>query len=441
VAGDSSEGHLGLELVERYQLAEVLAQGALCPVYRGQDTILRRPVAVKAVPPELCEVYRASLAATTTLMHPATIALYDAIEHDGWLFLVQEYVAAKSLDTYLKQGVPSARAVDIGLQLAKALDHVHRREMAHGDLTPTAVLVDRHAVVRINNFGLPPDDEYFARMRAMVAAAARDDDATIIQAPGESGVAAERGNEPRTEDVRAVGYLLWQLLSEPRGVDSEGPRDLRPDVPESVAVLLRRCCGVPGEEPLTSAGALLLALEEVAERLAKERPANSTVTPPALRAARAAVEEAAAWAMEETLASNQIFASSAPGKLGQAPSPVGSAASAASISSIPTIPVETPSGDLAATRPALDAEGVMRPGLRLPARPLDDEDTYPPLPERDTRPDAEWPGRVYARTAPPARSSLGGGLSLGMVLLIGGLLFVIFFLIGYLVPFVFSSGR
>lgn len=439
MADDTSETFLGLKLVERYQITEEIARGALSTVYRGNDLILKRSVAIKAAPPEWRETYRASLTATTTLAHPATIALYDAIEHDGWLFLVQEYINAQSITAYLKQGVPSARAVDIGLQLARAVDHAHRRNMTHGDLTPSAILVDRHAVVRVNNFGLPPDTEYFERMRAMLeadlgildTAILADDDAkdtailpetlaeTVVETP------VEGASDPLADDLRAVGYVLWQLLSEPQGADTAGRRVLRPDVSASVADLVRRCCAAPGEEAISDAGALIVALEQVAETLANERPAVSTVTPPALRAARTAIEEAAAWALEETLANDQMYAVPVHGKTG---APVASAATAIT---------DPGSGDLAATQPSLDAEGVMRPGIRLPARSYPDES--PPLPEYPPRFAASWPGgtpQSSTRTAPGV-----GGLTLGVALLLGAALFVIFFIVGYLLPVTLGSGR
>jgi hypothetical protein len=432
VTVDSSEGHLGLELVERYQLTEELARGALCTVYRGNDVILRRPVAVKTVPPELRELYRAALAITTTLVHPATIALYDAIDHDEWLFLVQEYVNAQALTAYLKQGVPSARAVDIGLQLARALDHVHRREMLHGDLTPAAVFVDRHAVVRINNFGLPPDVAYFERMRELLAPEG-DIDATGIRAMDAADEPTELpavdGASPQARDIQAVGYLLWQLLSEPQRIDTNGKRVLRPDVPALVAAVVRRCCGIPGEEAITTAGSLIGVLEELGGTLAHERPAVSTVTPPALRAARTANEKAAAWAMEETLAHDQVWATSSPGKAGAPGVAVGPEAR------VPA--ADTITGDLAVTRPELDATGIVRPGLRLPARANTDEPMPPPIPEHLLSRGAAWPGGMSRTQAEPARGAIG----LGTVLLLGGVLFVIFFVIGYLLPITFGSGR
>src|SRR5258705_6408065 len=70
--------------------------------------------------------------------------------------------------------------------------------MIHGDLTPAAVLIDRQAIVRMNNFGLPPDDAYFKESVASLG----PDAATLPPQSAEG-------------DVLACGLLMWQVLSEP----------------------------------------------------------------------------------------------------------------------------------------------------------------------------------------------------------------------------------
>ncbi|MGH2517454.1 MAG: protein kinase domain-containing protein, partial [Ktedonobacterales bacterium] len=162
----SETSHVGLRLLNRFHIEEPLPAGALCRVYRGQDTVLRRSIAVKAIAPERVEIYRDALRATAALSHPAIVATYDAIDHDGWLIIIQEYVTARPLTTYLRDGVPSERAVDLGGQIARALAYAHAHDIIHGDLTPAAVLVDRQATVRLNNFHLPADEEYIAQRAA-----------------------------------------------------------------------------------------------------------------------------------------------------------------------------------------------------------------------------------------------------------------------------------
>ena len=184
----------GRQLAQRYTLSDELAPGALSRIVRGDDMMLRRPVIVKAIPPEHVEVYTTALRATSALTHPAAVAFYDAFHEDGWLLLIQEAIQGQAISRYLRQGVPNERAVNLALQLAHTLAYAHHRDVVHGDLTPTAILVDRQATVRVNNFGLPPDLDYFM--------AEGGDDLQPFLTDG----------TPHS-DVLALGLLLRQLLS------------------------------------------------------------------------------------------------------------------------------------------------------------------------------------------------------------------------------------
>ena len=227
----SDLGH-GLKLVERYQVAERLSDGGLCAVYRGQDLTLRRPIAIKVVPPSHVESYRAALRLSASFSHPAVVCVYDMIEQDSSLYLIQEYVAERALSDYLLAGLPVERAVDIASQIAFALSYAHVKGVIHGDLTPAAVLIDRHALVRLNNFYAPADETYFTRARDAVARDIRLETKQIAVQPDETG------------DVIALGYLLWLMTTE-RTAQSDQPADMflrstRADVPETLTALLRR---------------------------------------------------------------------------------------------------------------------------------------------------------------------------------------------------------
>lgn len=382
----------GLQLARRYALSDEIAPGALCRIVRGDDLTLRRPVMVKAIPPTQIEVYSAALHATSALTHPAAVAFYDAIHQDGWLFLVQEAVAGQALSRYLRQGVPSERAINLALQLAQALAYTHHRDMAHGDLTPSAILVDRHATIRVNNFGLPPDLDYFL-------------------AEGGADVQAVIAEGAAYGDVLALGLLLRQMLSTAElAGDGPGTRQLRADVAPDLAQLVTRCATPGASGAITDAATLAIALEEMGAQLAKTRQQPSADTPAVLRAARTAAAEQALWSSEQTVAGAQM----------------------------PLYPLESDSHELgsrftmitdpghsdgASTRAADDADLAMPPRLRLPTRPLPDPIQYP----------------KSARAATFFREQDGDedaahGMMLGGVLIIGAALFIIFFLIGYLGP-------
>ena len=394
----------GLQLADRYQLDDLVAQGGLCAIYRGQDTVLRRPIAVKAIEPELVSTYRDALQATSGLSHPAIVATYDALDYDGWLFLVQEYLQARPLAGYLRGGVPSERAVDLGGQIARVLAYAHAHGIMHGDLTPTAILIDRRAVVRVNNFGLPADAHYFATL------------ADALEEPevADATLHATRRDSVPTDDVRALGLLLWQLL---RDQETGAFRD---DVHTGLSDLVRRCVSRSHTQRIADAETLVLELEALARALAAARPALSEDTPAILRAAHQAVEREAAWSAQDTQNTSRRW--SVP--------PAGIGMSGRSANSIPTNPMPyepTAPWSYDGATPLMSGP----PRLRLPSRSVDEGDAHrivrtDPLPWSGSLP----PQHEDAPTLPSVRNRMSFGLILALCLL----LFALFFVFGYLAP-------
>lgn len=407
--------HLGLQLAERYRLTKDVATGTLCAVYGGEDVMLERPVIVKAVAPRAVATYRAALDRTNALTHPAMIAIYDAIEHDGWLFVVQEFLPFRALTAHLATGIPASRALDLLAQLARLLAYTHEQDIIHGDLCPDAVLVDRQARIHVNNFCLPSDPVHVATVTAQIAWAAGRERGTTIP-PVLPDLTRAAG------DVWAAGALIWQLLSAPAPETPEGDevawRLPREDVPEEVRALVRRCC-YPGEpERIESAWELAEACEELQQRMLAGRPAAAPPTPLSLRAAR---ENAP---LDEPLSPFGV-------PIAREQQVIGGRASN-SVFNAPTDPVFA---DAAATHPAGPVGGEGRgtarplgaPRLRLPSRPVEDSlspfASVPPV----------WEGTHRAGSQRGARATLGTGrVGLVEVLALGCVLFVIFFVLGFL---------
>ena len=245
----AERSHSGIRLLNRYHIDEQLARGTLCAVYRGRDTVLHRSVVVKVIPPELVGVYREALHLTAAFTHPVVVATYDAVAERDALYLVQEHVQARPLAAYARDGIPSERAVDLAAQIARALAYAHAHDIVHGDLTPAAILIDRQATVRINNFGLPPDTLYFAKQTQSVrdAYVAAETEIIDLDAPARPAIRASAPHTmPRaSDDVCAVGLLLWQVLTEQsRASDPTGQgagRQFRRDVPPLLRDLVWRC--------------------------------------------------------------------------------------------------------------------------------------------------------------------------------------------------------
>nr|MBA3824423.1 hypothetical protein [Ktedonobacterales bacterium] len=182
----------------RYVIGEVLGQGLGSTVVRGEDEILRRLVAIKQVRPAFTEAYRAALGATARIGHPAYIGVFDALEHEGQLVIIQEYVIGQRFTELAHARLSTGSVARIGRQLALALAHAHRQGVAHGDLTPAALFRDQWGAMRINNILLPPDAAYFAAASRLLKPG---DEPWSVATPTPQG------------DLRAVGVALWLLLA------------------------------------------------------------------------------------------------------------------------------------------------------------------------------------------------------------------------------------
>jgi eukaryotic-like serine/threonine-protein kinase len=402
----SDLGH-GLKLAERYQVAERLSDGLLCAVYRGQDLTLRRPIAIKVVPPPHVESYRAALRLSASFSHPAVVCVYDMIEQNGSLYLIQEYVPARALTDYLLAGLPVERAVDIASQIAFALSYAHVKGVIHGDLAPAAVLIDRHAQVRLNNFYAPADETYFTRVRAAVASDIGLEQAQIAVEPDETG------------DVIALGYLLWLMTTE-AAAHSDQPTDMfhrsaRADVPASLTSLLRRMFDQSSAPSAVTAAEVAIELERLSNDYTAARSGAMPDTPAAITAYRA-LAESAEWSNEPTIASGR-----------SAIEQVARAAPGPRRGGTQVFPLEA--DDTRET--SADMPFGVAPRLRLPSRPINDGASLRAAP---------GPSAVAMEDAQPnlPHDAESGGFPLTPLLLLGAVLFVLFFLVGF---YSFTLGR
>jgi serine/threonine-protein kinase len=182
----------------RYLVGKPLGEGTGSEAFHGEDRVLSRPIAIKIVKPDFVAAYHAALGATTHIGHPAFVGIFDSIEYDDRLVIVQEWMNGQRFADMAGAMLAPSVVARIGRQLALALAHAHRQGVVHGDLTPGAIFRDQWGAIRVNNVGLPLDGDYFAA-------------AGHILAPG----ADLWSPDPPTirDDLRAAGIALWLLLA------------------------------------------------------------------------------------------------------------------------------------------------------------------------------------------------------------------------------------
>ena len=143
------------------EVLELLGQGGMGVVYRGRQTLLDRPVAIKVIRPDLRadpafrERFLREARTLARLRHPYIVTVHDVCVADGLYGLIMEYVEGASLRQLLAGGSIGERDVlDFVPQVTEALQHAHEAGVVHRDIKPENVLVDPRRRVRLVDFGL-----------------------------------------------------------------------------------------------------------------------------------------------------------------------------------------------------------------------------------------------------------------------------------------------
>jgi len=148
---------IGTLLDERYRLDAEIGRGGMGVVYRGLDTLLERPVAVKVMSAaSLGTEGRARLMheaqATAQLNHPNIVSVHDAGEADGSPFIVMELVEGDSLYDRRPEGL--GEIISLTRQICAALEHAHTNGIIHRDLKPENVVIAPDGTAKLTDFGL-----------------------------------------------------------------------------------------------------------------------------------------------------------------------------------------------------------------------------------------------------------------------------------------------
>jgi serine/threonine protein kinase/Tfp pilus assembly protein PilF len=282
-----------------YEVLAPLGAGGMGEVWRARDPRLERDVAIKALPsafaqnPERLARFEREARLLASLNHPNIAGIYGLEDADGTPCLVLELVEGEALSARLARGVLSAReTIELGGQIAAAVEAAHARGIVHRDLKPGNVMLTPARMVKVLDFGLARGSASGAEEGSATVAPTMTAAGLVLGTTPYMSPEQARGKplDART-DIWSTGCILYECLAGSAAFSGETASDIigrilerDPDwnalpahAPKRLRALVRRCLARdPAERPADMAEIrreLTAILQEISS--GGSRPASS----------------------------------------------------------------------------------------------------------------------------------------------------------------------
>ena len=148
-------------VISHYKIISKIGAGGMGEVWLAEDTELKRKVALKFLPPYLCQVevcrarFKREAQATAALKHPNIVTIYEVSEFKGRPFFAMEHLEGRSLDEVIKSKELSPdQVVNLAVQLCEGLHEAHQAGVIHRDIKPSNIILDKNNRPKLLDFGL-----------------------------------------------------------------------------------------------------------------------------------------------------------------------------------------------------------------------------------------------------------------------------------------------
>lgn len=254
---------IGKTLNDRYQLTERVGIGGMAEVYRAQDTVLDRIVAVKVMLPQYAadqtfqQRFRQEAASAAKLQSPYIVSIYDwgLDADDETYYIVMEFLKGTDLKTAIKErgAINQRKAAEIGSQVAQALQVAHDGGIIHRDIKPQNIMIQPDGNIKVMDFGIARAGDAGLSQTATVLGTAHYISPEQAQGKDLTGLS----------DVYSLGIVLYEATTGRlpfEGTDSvsvavkqvnempAAPRSINPDIdPVLEAIIMKAIAKDPAQ--------------------------------------------------------------------------------------------------------------------------------------------------------------------------------------------------
>ena len=153
----------GKMLGNRYEIIEKVGNGGMATVYRAEDKVLKRNVAVKVLKDEFTtdeefiKRFEIEAQSAARLTHPNIVSIYDVGSEDNLYYIVMELIRGKTLKEIIVEErgpLPWKWSVNVAIQIASALEMAHKNNIIHRDIKPHNIIITEDGIAKVTDFGI-----------------------------------------------------------------------------------------------------------------------------------------------------------------------------------------------------------------------------------------------------------------------------------------------